>query len=105
MFNILKGKNDIFLVSPMRFTSSARVGFVLDIINMLALIIFVFVYIMQKYPIGIVFHNLVHLTICTCETAWLNLLICVLKDSPKLQGLRIEQVLLYIIKPNYIQVL
>ncbi|XP_013620025.1 PREDICTED: probable FBD-associated F-box protein At1g32375 isoform X2 [Brassica oleracea var. oleracea] len=45
----------------------------------------------KEYPVGIVFHNLVHLTICTCETEWLNLLLCVLKDSPKLQGLRIEQ--------------
>ncbi|CAG7892432.1 unnamed protein product [Brassica rapa] len=45
----------------------------------------------KEYPVGIVFHNLVHLMICTCETEWLNLLLCVLKDSPKLQGLRIEQ--------------
>ncbi|CDY41818.1 hypothetical protein HID58_046177 [Brassica napus] len=45
----------------------------------------------KEYPVGIVFHNLVHLTICSCETEWLNLLLCVLKDSPKLQGLRIEQ--------------
>ncbi|CAN7122173.1 unnamed protein product [Brassica rapa subsp. narinosa] len=45
----------------------------------------------KEYPVGIVFHNLAHLMICTCETEWLNLLLCVLKDSPKLQGLRIEQ--------------
>ena len=62
--------------------------FVLDIVNLFAL----YFLIMQEYPVGIVFHNLVHLTICTCETEWLNLLLCVLKDSPKLQGLRIEQV-------------
>ncbi|KAL1195218.1 putative FBD-associated F-box protein [Cardamine amara subsp. amara] len=43
------------------------------------------------YPVGSVFHHLVHLKLCTCETEWLNLLMCVLRDSPKLQTLKLEQ--------------
>ncbi|CAA7062506.1 unnamed protein product [Microthlaspi erraticum] len=45
----------------------------------------------HAYPVGSVFHNLIHLKICTCETEWLNLLIRVLKDSPNLRALKLEQ--------------
>ncbi|ESQ42789.1 hypothetical protein EUTSA_v10015668mg, partial [Eutrema salsugineum] len=43
------------------------------------------------YPFGTVFHSLVELTICTCETEWLNLLMCLLRVSPNLQSLKLEQ--------------
>ncbi|OAP16640.1 hypothetical protein AXX17_AT1G33150 [Arabidopsis thaliana] len=43
----------------------------------------------DAYPVGSVFHCLVRLTICTCETEWLNLLMCVLRDSPKLRELKL----------------
>ncbi|CAA7062557.1 unnamed protein product [Microthlaspi erraticum] len=45
----------------------------------------------KEYPVGTVFHNLVYLMLCTCETEWLNLLLCLLRDSPKLKFLRFEQ--------------
>ncbi|CAN8252995.1 unnamed protein product [Cochlearia groenlandica] len=43
------------------------------------------------YLKGSVFESLVHLKICTCETEWLNLLMRLLKDSPNLQTLKLEQ--------------
>ncbi|EOA38919.1 hypothetical protein CARUB_v10011317mg [Capsella rubella] len=43
----------------------------------------------DAYPVG--FHSLVHLTLCTCETEWLNLLMCMLRDSPKLRALKLVQ--------------
>ncbi|CAA7062576.1 unnamed protein product [Microthlaspi erraticum] len=43
------------------------------------------------YPVGSVFHRLIHLKICTCEPEWLNLCMCLLRDSPKLQSLELEQ--------------
>lgn len=46
----------------------------------------------DAYPVGSVFHCLVRLTICTCETEWLNLLMCVLRDSPKLRELKLVKV-------------
>lgn len=46
----------------------------------------------DAYPVGTVFHCLVRLTICTCETEWLNLLMRVLRDSPKLRALKLVQV-------------
>ncbi|XP_023633493.1 putative FBD-associated F-box protein At5g50270 [Capsella rubella] len=45
----------------------------------------------DAYPVGSIFCCLVRLTICTCETEWLNLLMRVLKDSPKLKSLKLEQ--------------
>ncbi|XP_010476311.1 PREDICTED: probable FBD-associated F-box protein At1g32375 [Camelina sativa] len=45
----------------------------------------------NAYPVGSVFHRLVHLTLCTCETEWLNLLMCLLRDSPKLRALKLIQ--------------
>uniref|UniRef100_A0A1J3JP90 Putative FBD-associated F-box protein n=1 Tax=Noccaea caerulescens TaxID=107243 RepID=A0A1J3JP90_NOCCA len=42
----------------------------------------------NPYP---VFHCLVRLKICTCETEWLNLLMSVLKASPKLRALKLDQ--------------
>lgn len=44
------------------------------------------------YPVGNVFHRLVHLKICTCATEWLNLLVSVLSESPKLRALKLDQV-------------
>ncbi|CAH2069761.1 unnamed protein product [Thlaspi arvense] len=43
------------------------------------------------YPVSTVFHRLLHLDICTCETEWLNLLMRVLNDSPNLKSLKLEQ--------------
>ncbi|CAN7006117.1 unnamed protein product [Brassica rapa subsp. trilocularis] len=43
------------------------------------------------YPSGSIFYCLVHLKICTCMTKWLNLLMCMLRDSPKLKSLKLEQ--------------
>ncbi|CAA7062592.1 unnamed protein product [Microthlaspi erraticum] len=43
------------------------------------------------YPAGSVFYNLVHLKMCTCETEWVNLLIRVLRDSPKLRTLKLAE--------------
>ncbi|EOA40577.1 hypothetical protein CARUB_v10009307mg [Capsella rubella] len=50
----------------------------------------------DAYLVGNVFDHLVKLKICTCETEWLNLLMCILRDSPKLQSLKLEQVYIYI---------
>ena len=48
------------------------------------------------YPDDTLFHRLVHLTLCTCETEWLNLLMRLLNDSPNLRFLKLQQVRLYI---------
>ncbi|XP_010485175.2 PREDICTED: probable FBD-associated F-box protein At1g32375 [Camelina sativa] len=45
----------------------------------------------NAYPVGSVYHRLVHLTLCICTTDWLKPLMCLLRDSPKLQVLKIEQ--------------
>ncbi|CAL9243803.1 unnamed protein product, partial [Arabidopsis halleri] len=45
----------------------------------------------DAYPVGSIFCCLVFLTICTWESEWLNLLMCVLKDSPNLRALKLEQ--------------
>ncbi|EOA14607.1 hypothetical protein CARUB_v10027858mg [Capsella rubella] len=45
----------------------------------------------DAYPVGRIFRSLVHLTICTCETEWLNVLIRVLRDSPNLKSLKIQK--------------
>ncbi|KAL1188912.1 putative FBD-associated F-box protein [Cardamine amara subsp. amara] len=45
----------------------------------------------DAYPVGSIFCRLVYLKICTCETEWLNLLMRVLGDSPKLRALRLER--------------
>ncbi|KAL0729120.1 hypothetical protein Bca4012_025213 [Brassica carinata] len=42
------------------------------------------------YPVGSVFHRLVRLTISTSEIEWFNLLMCVLRDSPSLKALKLE---------------
>ncbi|CAF2121429.1 hypothetical protein BRARA_C01257 [Brassica rapa] len=43
------------------------------------------------YPAGSVFTSLVHFKICTCETEWVNLLMRVLRDSPNLRSLKLQQ--------------
>ncbi|KAF8104785.1 hypothetical protein N665_0167s0001 [Sinapis alba] len=43
------------------------------------------------YLVGTFFRRLVHLTLCTCETEWLNLLVSMLKDTPNLRALKLEQ--------------
>ncbi|KAJ4905708.1 putative FBD-associated F-box protein [Raphanus sativus] len=45
----------------------------------------------HSYPGGCVFHRLVNFTLCRCDKQWLNLLMCVLRDSPKLQTLKLDQ--------------
>ncbi|XP_048605308.1 probable FBD-associated F-box protein At1g32375 [Brassica napus] len=47
----------------------------------------------DAYPEGIAFNRLVELTLCTSEPEWLNLLMRLLKDSPKLRVLKLEQAL------------
>ncbi|XP_048626415.1 putative FBD-associated F-box protein At5g50270 isoform X1 [Brassica napus] len=46
----------------------------------------------DAYSSGCVFHRLVDFTLCRCERQWLNLLMCVLRDSPKLRTLKLVQV-------------
>ncbi|WZY88760.1 hypothetical protein YC2023_045495 [Brassica napus] len=43
------------------------------------------------YPDDTLVHRLVHLTLCTCDTEWLNLLVSMLRDSPSLRALKLEQ--------------
>ncbi|KAG7534446.1 F-box-like domain superfamily [Arabidopsis thaliana x Arabidopsis arenosa] len=45
----------------------------------------------NAYPVGSIFCCLVRLEICTCHTDWLNLLMCILSDSPKLQSLILDR--------------
>ncbi|KAF8093008.1 hypothetical protein N665_0393s0010 [Sinapis alba] len=45
----------------------------------------------HSYPGGFVFHRLVNFTLCRCDKQWLNLLMCVLRDSPKLRSLQLYQ--------------
>ncbi|XP_019096091.1 PREDICTED: probable FBD-associated F-box protein At1g32375 [Camelina sativa] len=45
----------------------------------------------DAYPLGSIFRCLTHVKICTCEVEWLNLLMRVLNDSPKLRDLKLEQ--------------
>ncbi|KAG7537359.1 F-box-like domain superfamily [Arabidopsis suecica] len=45
----------------------------------------------DMYPVKCVFHRLVHITLCTCEIEWLNLLMSLLRGSPKLISLKLEQ--------------
>ncbi|XP_019088338.1 PREDICTED: probable FBD-associated F-box protein At1g32375 [Camelina sativa] len=47
------------------------------------------------YPVGSIFGCLVRLKLCTCEAKWLNLLMCLLRDSPKLQSLKLGKVSTY----------
>ncbi|CAA0408853.1 unnamed protein product [Arabidopsis thaliana] len=49
----------------------------------------------DMYPIRCVFHRLVHITLCTCDDEWLNLLACLLRGSPKLISLKLEKCLMY----------
>jgi len=46
-----------------------------------------------SYPAGNIFNRLVHLRLCTCETEWINLLMRLLRNSPSLRVLEIEQVI------------
>lgn len=50
-------------------------------------------YMQDAYPVGNIFCSLVHLTVCICQTEWLNVLIRVLRDSPNLKTLIIQEVL------------
>ncbi|CAL9243808.1 unnamed protein product [Arabidopsis halleri] len=44
-----------------------------------------------QYPEGIIFSQLVHLELCTCDDSkWLNLLAKLLRDSPKLRVLKLN---------------
>lgn len=45
----------------------------------------------DAYSVGTVFHRLVYLRICTCETEWLNLLMRLLNDSPNLRFLKLQE--------------
>ncbi|XP_056856857.1 probable FBD-associated F-box protein At1g32375 [Raphanus sativus] len=45
----------------------------------------------NEYPSGSVFSCLVHLKICTCDTEWMSLLMCMLRHSPNLKSLRLEE--------------
>ncbi|CAL9243805.1 unnamed protein product, partial [Arabidopsis halleri] len=45
----------------------------------------------DAYPVGSVFNHLVDLTLCRCDVQWLNLLMRLLGDSPKLRALRLDQ--------------
>ncbi|CAH2079776.1 unnamed protein product [Thlaspi arvense] len=45
----------------------------------------------NAYHVGCVFKSLERLKICTCDEKWLNLLMCLLRDSPNLKALRIEE--------------
>ncbi|KAF8107508.1 hypothetical protein N665_0120s0032 [Sinapis alba] len=42
-------------------------------------------------PIGTTFLKLVHLELCTCEPEWQNLLVCLLKVTPKLRVLKLKR--------------
>ncbi|XP_018462771.2 probable FBD-associated F-box protein At1g32375 [Raphanus sativus] len=42
-------------------------------------------------PGGCAFHRLVDFTLCRCDKQWLNILMCVLRGSPKLRGLKLDQ--------------
>ncbi|XP_010476598.1 PREDICTED: probable FBD-associated F-box protein At1g32375 [Camelina sativa] len=46
----------------------------------------------DAYPVDRVFYSLVHLKMCTCEIHWFNRLKLVLRDSPNLRALQLEQV-------------
>ncbi|ESQ42788.1 hypothetical protein EUTSA_v10015747mg [Eutrema salsugineum] len=52
------------------------------------------------YPVGIVFHRLVDLSLCTLETHWLNLLMCLLRDSPNLRALQLYKLGHYPDRPS-----
>lgn len=56
------------------------------------LLSFVYMLMQNAYPENCVFHRLVHLTLCTCGRKFL---LCLLRDSPKLQLVRFEQVQVY----------
>ncbi|CAA7046260.1 unnamed protein product [Microthlaspi erraticum] len=45
----------------------------------------------EVYPVGTDFHCLVHLTLCTCKTEWLNLLMYMRINSPTLLALILNQ--------------
>ncbi|KAL0712038.1 hypothetical protein Bca4012_019016 [Brassica carinata] len=45
----------------------------------------------RAYPSGCVFHRLVNFKLCRCKALWLNLLMCVLRDSPNLRSLQLYQ--------------
>ncbi|XP_010474623.1 PREDICTED: putative FBD-associated F-box protein At5g50270 [Camelina sativa] len=45
----------------------------------------------DAHHVGSIFHHLVEVTLCTCDEQWLNLLLRLLGDSPKLRSLRLSQ--------------
>ncbi|KAF2615718.1 hypothetical protein F2Q70_00009278 [Brassica cretica] len=45
----------------------------------------------NAYPSGYVFHRLVNFKLCRCKTQWLNLLMCMLRASPKSRSLQLYQ--------------
>ncbi|XP_010446145.1 PREDICTED: putative FBD-associated F-box protein At5g56390 [Camelina sativa] len=45
----------------------------------------------DAYHVGSIFHHLVELTLCRCDEQWLNLLLRLLGDSPKLRSLNLIQ--------------
>ncbi|KAJ4867607.1 putative FBD-associated F-box protein [Raphanus sativus] len=45
----------------------------------------------DAYSVGTVFHRLVRLRIFTYKTEWLNLLMCLLNDSPNLRHLKLQK--------------
>lgn len=48
-------------------------------------------HVQAQYPEGIIFSQLVHLELCTCDDSkWLNLLAKLLRDSPKLRVLKLN---------------
>lgn len=44
------------------------------------------------YPVGIFFHKLKHLEVCTCKSGWLDLFMHLLEDSPILKVIKINEV-------------
>ncbi|KAG7538164.1 F-box-like domain superfamily [Arabidopsis suecica] len=62
----------------------------------IAFVLYSVLYCLQDaYPVGIVFCSLVYLEIWAMETEWsadLNLLMCVLRNSPNLRALKLEQI-------------
>ncbi|XP_010451081.1 PREDICTED: FBD-associated F-box protein At5g56380-like [Camelina sativa] len=44
-----------------------------------------------EYPVGICFHRLKHLEVCTCKSEWFDLFMHLLEDSPTLKVIKINQ--------------
>ncbi|KAL0673346.1 hypothetical protein Bca4012_001327 [Brassica carinata] len=72
----------------LRFLTSVKR---LDLCLLTSEVLVLYLHAINVYPSGIVFYCLVHLKICTCLTEWLNLLMCMLRDSPKLKSLKLQK--------------